>query len=311
MFGSPGKQPDKWRDTFVSNRALTWAFSANVPPHAKFVLVALADRANDSGYCFPSIADLAGRTCLARDRVSFFIQCLENAGIIRVERGSGRTVNRYALSIGMQFEAAIRFPAQGRRGAKSAAKSERFLNDVTAAAAAHVTSADGVTCPAGTLIEPSYNPHSRILTDTCRDASHRRMHDTKLLAFPNDGEVDSINRMQSDITPNERTDVRAAKHRPSKPAAGTPRPPAPSPRAEAWPTRTMRGFARREGVDPGHVAEAIEARWGRPPPGPRNPVWDRVFYATVGAAVHGDELESELGGLACEMDDLVFQGDAA
>jgi DNA-binding transcriptional regulator YhcF (GntR family) len=51
-------------------------------------MVALADRANDSGYCFPGIRDLASRTELSGRTILRCILDLEAGGWIQVNRNA-------------------------------------------------------------------------------------------------------------------------------------------------------------------------------------------------------------------------------
>lgn len=65
----------------------------------KFVLVALACRANDRGECWPAVADLAQRTSMTERGVRNALRSLENAGLIICEigRGGRYKTNRYTL----------------------------------------------------------------------------------------------------------------------------------------------------------------------------------------------------------------------
>ncbi|MFG6082059.1 helix-turn-helix domain-containing protein [Paracoccus litorisediminis] len=63
------------------------------------VLTALADRANESGVCWPSIEDIAERTKMTDRGVRKIIRRLAEAGLIIIEEGGGRQVmNRYTLT---------------------------------------------------------------------------------------------------------------------------------------------------------------------------------------------------------------------
>lgn len=71
----------------MSNRALTWAFDQDIQPSgAKFVLVALADHANEAGYCYPSQARLAFDTGQTDRAVRTHLATLEERGILVRER---------------------------------------------------------------------------------------------------------------------------------------------------------------------------------------------------------------------------------
>lgn len=69
----------------------------------KFVLISLADQANDSGVCWPSMSSIAKRTCLSDKAVRQAIKQLEAIGMLRIERKKHDTrdqwvSNRYMLT---------------------------------------------------------------------------------------------------------------------------------------------------------------------------------------------------------------------
>ena len=61
-----------------------------VSPTEKSVLISLADNANDSGFCWPSIATICDRTCLGKSTVIRAIASLESRGLLRANRDNGR-----------------------------------------------------------------------------------------------------------------------------------------------------------------------------------------------------------------------------
>ena len=69
-----------------------------MPPSPKAVLISLADNANDSGECWPSIAHICERTCLGKTAVIAAIKWLEEAGIVLADRSNGRH-SRYAIDL--------------------------------------------------------------------------------------------------------------------------------------------------------------------------------------------------------------------
>ena len=85
----------------MSVKFITWAFETECPStSAKFVLVKLADHANDDGECFPSMDYICRHTQLTRPTVIKAIKALEDAGLLKVERqkiGKVNLVNRYRL----------------------------------------------------------------------------------------------------------------------------------------------------------------------------------------------------------------------
>ena len=67
----------------MSNSALNWAFSLEVKPStAKFVLISLANRANDDGEAYPCINRLCKDTCLNRKTVQRGLKTLKDDGFI-------------------------------------------------------------------------------------------------------------------------------------------------------------------------------------------------------------------------------------
>lgn len=88
----------------MSNEAITWAYQQAAPsPGAKFVLVALADMADEAHSCFPGQAKLAAMTGQGERTVRRQIAELEDAGLLQRERRfdslGHRTSDRYVLQI--------------------------------------------------------------------------------------------------------------------------------------------------------------------------------------------------------------------
>lgn len=68
--------------------ALCWPLQ--MPPTQKAVLVSLADNANDTGHCWPSISTVSDRTCFGRTAVMAAIAWLEENGALKADRSNGR-----------------------------------------------------------------------------------------------------------------------------------------------------------------------------------------------------------------------------
>lgn len=69
----------------MSYQALSWAFKQDISPStAKFVLVALANYADDDGYCFPGQKRLAEDTCQSERSVRSHLASLERRGLIPI-----------------------------------------------------------------------------------------------------------------------------------------------------------------------------------------------------------------------------------
>ena len=69
-----------------------------ITPTQKLVLLALADWANDEGFCWPSINRLAVKSCLTSRCIQKTIRSLEDAGLIKREEVSGKG-NRYWITL--------------------------------------------------------------------------------------------------------------------------------------------------------------------------------------------------------------------
>lgn len=69
--------------------ASVWAL--RLPPSEKFVLLALADNANDDGTCWPSVSTISGKTSLAERTVRGVIHRLQRTGYVSIEERYGRS----------------------------------------------------------------------------------------------------------------------------------------------------------------------------------------------------------------------------
>ena len=91
----------------MSIAALNWAWQQDTPtPTAKLVLLALADRANEDGECWPGMGTVAQMAGVSSRSVSTHLAALEEGGLLtrrRQRRGDG-TMGRYTyrLCIGHQ-----------------------------------------------------------------------------------------------------------------------------------------------------------------------------------------------------------------
>lgn len=86
----------------MSNRALTWAFSAKLPTTQKFVLVVLADMADERNSCFPSQRHIAAKVGASERTVRGALHALEDGGWVRRERRDTRGIratDRYFLPV--------------------------------------------------------------------------------------------------------------------------------------------------------------------------------------------------------------------
>lgn len=69
----------------MSLRVMTWAWGTKLPPASKLLLMALADEADDSGYCFPSQRRLAVKCGITDRTVRRLIVELQAKGHVRIE----------------------------------------------------------------------------------------------------------------------------------------------------------------------------------------------------------------------------------
>lgn len=112
----------------MSVQAMSWAFSLPVPPGEKLVLLALADRANDDGECWPGRESLAIKCSMGLRTIDGHILSLQKKGLLAVEhRRDGKKIktNLYRMFIGKQpiVEPAESAPCKNLEPAESAAAS--------------------------------------------------------------------------------------------------------------------------------------------------------------------------------------------
>ena len=64
----------------------------------RFVLLSLADYANDAGECWPSIAGICKKVCMSDRGIQKIIRRLEDGGWLEIDRGNGRHgCNKYTI----------------------------------------------------------------------------------------------------------------------------------------------------------------------------------------------------------------------
>jgi hypothetical protein len=74
----------------VSNTVLNLAWQVDGLTSAeKLVLVALADRADEAGFCWPSLADIARRCCVSERYARTTLRGIEAAGHVTTQRSAG------------------------------------------------------------------------------------------------------------------------------------------------------------------------------------------------------------------------------
>lgn len=84
----------------MSNQLLSLVWHARIPSHTqKIVLLALADHADETGLCWPSLDTLSERCGLSRQAVIDQLEKLQSAGFLKVAQGGGRRANRYTVTV--------------------------------------------------------------------------------------------------------------------------------------------------------------------------------------------------------------------
>lgn len=82
---------------------MNWAWQLRLKPTIKFVLMALADAADDEGHCWPSVPTLAHKTCMDERSVQRILKVLKDSNFIEVQaryRNDGSpTSNKYRLAL--------------------------------------------------------------------------------------------------------------------------------------------------------------------------------------------------------------------
>ncbi|MGB7815794.1 MAG: helix-turn-helix domain-containing protein [Methylotenera sp.] len=87
----------------MSIAAMNWAWQLRLKPTIKFVLMALADAADDDGYCWPSVTTLAIKTCMDARSVQRILKTLREDSLIQVKaqfrKDGSPTSNKYKLAL--------------------------------------------------------------------------------------------------------------------------------------------------------------------------------------------------------------------
>ena len=95
--------------------AFRWAAKQQLPAHAKLVLLMLADRADEHGKSFPSVARLVKDCGIVRSQVQKCMNLLEEHSLVRREaqtRTYGQTSNMYYLNLDITLTERPKYPAR-------------------------------------------------------------------------------------------------------------------------------------------------------------------------------------------------------
>lgn len=80
----------------MSLTAIRWAWDQDIAASVKYVLLALADYADEEGVCFPSQKTLARKCGLSRSTVNSHLQNLMRLGLITIQHRSSQRGYRCA-----------------------------------------------------------------------------------------------------------------------------------------------------------------------------------------------------------------------
>ena len=84
----------------MSFQAMAWAVKQRPPTKAKFLLIILANYADENGHCWPAISTLCRDTGMPRSTVKLYLTRLEEANLIKKvqrSRAAVKTSNLYEL----------------------------------------------------------------------------------------------------------------------------------------------------------------------------------------------------------------------
>lgn len=103
----------------MSIAAMNYVWLLKLRPTIKFVLMALADAADDEGYCWPSIPTLACKTCMDERSVQRILRILEDIELLKIEaryRNDGSaTSNKYQITLNNQYGDKLSPPQRQRK----------------------------------------------------------------------------------------------------------------------------------------------------------------------------------------------------
>jgi hypothetical protein len=89
----------------MSFQAMTWAVKAKLPSREKFLLIMMANYADDTGKCWPSVTTLMNDTGFCRRTVMNSIKTLSDMGALKVQNRTfqGKKIsNVYRLNTGWE-----------------------------------------------------------------------------------------------------------------------------------------------------------------------------------------------------------------
>ena len=90
----------------MSVKLLSFAFSLDISPAEKLVLLSICDCSNDDGLCWPSLEKLSQKCSMSLDGVSRIIRWLESSNILKRKKRFGRSTV-YTVNISYQFRSPV------------------------------------------------------------------------------------------------------------------------------------------------------------------------------------------------------------
>ena len=156
----------------------------------RLVMLALADRANDDGVCWPGVADIARRANLSMDQTRRCLRNAEKLGELRIKKGGGCDANGKGYPSVYQLVLPVT-PActPGLPGKPTPASVHRTPASVTgnpsksngqALQNERATPAPVQGEPSGTVREPSFNHHQNHQGPEARDFQSDRLTEEDL-----------------------------------------------------------------------------------------------------------------------------------
>jgi len=112
----------------MSNEALTWAFAHQIKSGPKFVLVALADYADEEHSCYPSIDKLRQKTGIAKKTISTHLNTLEKLGFFTRERRRYQDGNLGSYRFTLSVEKEVKIEGTGLEISLGKSRGKAFKN---------------------------------------------------------------------------------------------------------------------------------------------------------------------------------------
>ncbi|MET7795730.1 helix-turn-helix domain-containing protein [Streptomyces decoyicus] len=159
----------------MSIKVTNWVWARSESRNgARLVMLALADRADDKGFSWPSIEDLMERTRLSRRAVQKGIAALVEDGELKVENGGGRhRSNRYRIVPKPCTSDAVNPEEQRTSDAVSALETAHFEQETASnlRETAHFATGNSVQSAPEPPVEPSREPSENQQQQDARDES--------------------------------------------------------------------------------------------------------------------------------------------